>query len=153
MCQDGVRKLEREELFYLQNTKQRGVTGIYEDDKHTDRKKERKKEDAQSFFLFLSGHKCRVSTRGKCSNSPISLHERARRFLPSFLHSSCLSLSASALGCPDFLPISRSLFDLRCGDTTPSPCSPHAGLTILLPLPHYAECLQSTPRSRSFIQG
>lgn len=88
----------------------------------------------QPFFFFLItvsqfGHKCGVSTRGKCSSSPISLLECAHRFLPLL---TILLLSASPplrRCCPDFFFISPSRFDLPWGDTT-LPSSPRAEQTI-----------------------
>ena len=94
-------------------------------------------------FVSPFGHKRWVSTRGKCSNSPISLLERAHRFLlPSFP----LCSSASLLSLSWFLfLISPSLFDLRWGGGDAAlPSSPHTELTIFLPASPlcwaFAEC-------------
>lgn len=94
----------------------------------------RRHEDKRTPSLFSSpllspfGHKRWVSTRGKCSNSPISLLERAP-LLPTLLL--CLSALAVLIS---FL-ILPSLFDLRRrgGEDAVLPSSPLAELTIFLP--------------------
>lgn len=128
------------------------VSDINVGDKHKHRHKEKKRP----FFFFLlsvslSGHKCWVSTRGKCSNSPISLLEWAHRFFPSLPFCSCLPLCLYAGAV-----LISSLFH-RDSLTCPKGiwlCPPHPIQSKQSsPASYYAEHTQRTPLSRSFIQG